>query len=283
MASRSVLTAPPFTVRLVVAPAKRPIRMPVVPAMAFSEPELISIVPDWRSQLVLQVRLPESKIKAPPTISKAAVAFTAELVMARAPRLETRNAPEVVNGVARGTFTSASVFAEPVGAERVKPRSESAADGVAALIVTVRVPAFVIWVGSAPAELFGAEASDQFVLICHSEPAELVQLLGTAFDAWVDAAIIIKATALTRTVCGHLFISKSFADCGKQNCVCDLSLRRRRYRTKCAGFRSDSTSNRPANGKSCVATVLGDYCRSSCGIIRSVPGPKHFGQLLFCP
>jgi hypothetical protein len=125
-------------------------------------------------------------------------------------------------------------------------------------------------------------ASDQFVLICHGELAELVQLLGTAFEAWVEAAIIIKATALTRTVCGHLFISKSFADCGKQNCVCDLSLRRRRDRTRCAGLRSDSISNRPANVKSCVVTVLEDYCRSSCGIIRSISGPKHFGQLLFC-
>ena len=52
------------------------------------------------------------------------------------------------------------MLAEPVGAERVKLRSESAADGVAALIVTVRVPALVIWVGSAPAELFGAELID---------------------------------------------------------------------------------------------------------------------------
>ena len=149
--------------------------------------------------------------------------------------------------MARGTFTSASVLAESVGAERVKLPSKRVADEVAALIVTVLIPALVIWVGSTPAELFGAMASDQFVLICHGELAELVQLLGTAFEAWVEAAIIIKATALTRTVCGHLFISKSFADCGKQNCVCDLSLRRRRDRTRCAGLRSDSISNRPAN------------------------------------
>ena len=97
MVSRSALTTPPFTVRLVVAPAKRPIRMPVVPAMAFSVPELISIVPDWRSQVSPQVRLPESRIKDPPTMSKSAVALTAEFVMARAPRLETRNAFEVLN------------------------------------------------------------------------------------------------------------------------------------------------------------------------------------------